>query len=340
MIYFDTTKTGRPGHRSGLMRVSERLRAQLGKAARPVTWSDWQHGAGVQRDDWWLTSELFCEAERPGLADFLREKPCRCAAIFHDAIPLRMPQITWPQSVARHPEYMKRLAAFDHVFAVSATSRDELLGYWRWLGVENPPSVEPLALGADAIGECRVLRPNLTGRHLLMVGILEPRKNQSLLLDACARLWADGLRFELHLVGRINPHFGAAVMAKIDRLSHRHPGLLCYHEAADDKTVAQLYQEARVAAFPTVAEGCGLPLVEALWRGVPCVCSDLPVLRENASAGGCHLVPVNDLDAWTQALRQLFTDDTLHTRLAREAVVRALPTWEQAADHIRNSLGR
>ena len=82
MIYFDTTKTGRPGHRSGLMRVSERLRAQLGKAARPVTWSDWQHGAGVQRDDWWLTSELFCEAERPGLADFLREHLGRWAPAF------------------------------------------------------------------------------------------------------------------------------------------------------------------------------------------------------------------------------------------------------------------
>lgn len=340
MIYFDTTKTGRPGHRSGLMRVSERLRAELGQAARAVTWSEWRLGADAQRGDWWITSELFSEAERPGLAEFLRQKPCRCAAVFHDAIPLRMPQITWPQSVARHPEYMKRLASFDLVFAVSAASRDELLGYWRWLGVENPPPVETLALGADATDDCRTLQPNLTGRHLLTVGILEPRKNQTLLLEACARLWTEGLAFELHLVGRINPHFGPAVARKVDAVSHRFPGCVQYHEAADDTTVARLYREARVAAFPTVAEGCGLPLVEALWRGVPCVCSDLSVLRENACAGGCHLVPVNDLDAWTAALRQLFTDDTLHARLAREAVVRALPTWERAADHIRDCLGR
>ncbi len=74
----------------------------------------------------------------------------RCAAIFYDAIPLKHPHITWPQSVARHPDYLKLLAGFDHVLAISAASRSELVSYWQWLGVNVTPPVTLLALGADA----------------------------------------------------------------------------------------------------------------------------------------------------------------------------------------------
>ena len=338
MIYFDVTKTGRSGPPSGLRRVSQRLRAELGAAAQPVTWAEWRQGAAARPDDWWLTTELFSAAERPGLADFLARKPCRCAAVFHDAIPLRLPQITWPQSVARHPEYLKRLAAFDRVFAVSAASRAELLGYWRWLGVPTPPPVDVLALGADGDGAPRATTPVAGGPRLLTVGILEPRKNQRFLLEVCAALWRAGLAFELHLVGRVNPHFGAPLVQQIKTLRREFAGLV-HHAAADDATVAQLYAGARAAVFPTQAEGCGLPLLEALWRGVPCVCSDLPVLRENADGGGCLPVPLNDAGAWAAALRQLLTDDALHARLGREAVTRELPTWAGSARQLRQALG-
>lgn len=338
MIYFDVTQTGRPGPRSGLRRVSQRLREELGAAVQPRTWAEWRQGAAARPDDWWLTTELFSAAERPGLAAFLAARPCRCAAVFHDAIPLRLPQITWPHSVARHPEYLKRLAAFDRVLAVSAASRAELLGYWRWLGVPTPPPVDVLALGADGVGAPRATCPAAGGPRLLTVGILEPRKNQHFLLEVCAALWRAGLEFELHVVGRVNPHFGAPVVQRLKTLRREFPGLR-YHAAADDATVRQLYAGARAAVFPTLAEGCGLPLLEALWQGVPCVCSDLPVLRENAAAGGCLPVALNDHDAWVAALRQLLTDEALHGRLAREAVARPLPTWAGAARQILQALG-
>ena len=117
MIYFDVTKAGTAGHRSGLMRVSARLADGLGTAATEVRWPAWKRA--VKPDDWFFTGELFSEEERPGFSDFLAARPCRLAAIFHDAIPLKHPHITWPQSVARHPGYMKLLARFDRVWAVS-----------------------------------------------------------------------------------------------------------------------------------------------------------------------------------------------------------------------------
>ena len=331
MLFFDVTKTGRQGHRSGLTRVSERLRSALGAAAQPVSWEEWKR-EGLSKTDWFLTSELFSEQERPGFWDFLRSKPCRLAAVFHDAIPLKHPQITWPQSVARQPEYMKMLASFDLVWAVSQASREELLGFWRWQGIENPPLVEVLALGADFDGSPRVMSvPSVPPEPpaFLCLGILEPRKNQALLLDVCPELWSEGLAFELHFVGRVNPHFGEEIAQRMRRLSRDFPQLH-FHEGADDQTLAALYARSRATLFPTIAEGCGLPLLESLWRGVPCLCSDLPVLMENASGGACLPVPCQDSKAWAEALRSILKNTELWQRLSQEAVTRPLPTWQQA----------
>jgi glycosyltransferase involved in cell wall biosynthesis len=338
MIFFDVTKAGASGHRSGLMRVSGRLADEFGAAATRVKWSEWDRSTGA--DDWFLTSELFSEEERPGVTEFLASRRCRTAAIFHDAIPLKHPQITWPQSVARHPGYMKLLASFDRVWAVSAASRDELIGFWQWQGLGKTPPLDVLALGADFNRSPRAVRTDGTRRAaaLLAVGILEPRKNQALLLDAAEALWREGLVFDLDIVGRVNPHFGRPVLGRIRTLAKRFPGLR-YHAHADDAAVAALYARARASVFPTIAEGCGLPLLESLWQGVPGVCSDLPVLRENADGGGCLSVAPDDRAAWTAALRRVLTDDAEVARLESAAARRKLPTWAEAAGMLRAALG-
>lgn len=337
MILFDTTKTGAARHRSGLTRVSRRLAQELGDAAAPVTWSQWGR-AGA--DDWVLTAELFSEPERPGLTDFLRDRRCRAAAIFHDAIPLKLPRITWPHSVARHPGYMKLLASFDLVWAVSEASRRELEGFWCWQGLGRTPPVEVLPLGADFARTPRAaaVRPPEGRPRLLCLGILEPRKNQLFLLDVCERLWREGLDFELHLAGRANPHFGAPVVARLKALRRASGARVCWHEAPDDAALARLFATARATVFPTLAEGCGLPLLESLWMGTPCVCSDLPVLRENADGGGCVSVPVNDTGAWAAALRRMVTDEAGVAALFGEVAGRSLPTWADTAATIRARL--
>lgn len=337
MIWFDTTKTGADGHRSGLMRVSGRLRAELGAAARPVAGQEWEREASA--DDWFLTTELFSEIERPGFTAMVRRRRCRFAAVFHDAIPLKFPQITWPRSVERHPGYMTLLREFDHVWAVSAASRDELLGFWRWQGEGPTPPVDVLPLGADADGRTRVTAETkpVWPPRLLCLGIIEPRKNQEFLLNVCADLWEEGLSFGLDVVGRINPHFGRGTGARLRRMEQEFFGLR-FHEAADDATVDRLLGAATAAAFPTRAEGCGLPLLESLWRGVPVLASDLPPLRENAAGGGCRLVTPGDEPAWLRAIHDLVTSDSLRTELARAACSRPLPTWSGAAEILRRAL--
>jgi glycosyltransferase involved in cell wall biosynthesis len=339
MIYFDVTKSASAGHRSGLTRVSARLRDELGPAVQPVVWPDWNRA--VAKDDWFLTGELFSESERPGFWGFLKNPPCRLAAVFHDAIPLKLPHVTWPQSVERHPEYLKMLAGFDRVFAVSEASRRDLVEFWRWQGVEPRAKVETILLGADFDGAPRA--PSISNFRseisnlLVCVGIIEPRKNQAFLLEMGAELWGEGLEFELHFVGRVNPHFGRPIVEKIKSLRRNFPGLH-FHEAADDRTLAALYGKARASVFPTLAEGCGLPLLESLWRGVPCVCSDLPVLRENADAGGCLAVAPGDMAAWKSALRAVLVDTAVVQELQAAAATRTLPRWADTAAALRAAL--
>jgi len=349
MIYYDTTKMGAAKHRSGLMRLSSRIREELGSVVMEVAWDGRRRGfvMGPKRErvpfaaaDWLLTVEQFSEAERTGFREFVAQPPCRLAAMFHDAIPVRWPHISWPQSVQRHPEYMKLLAGFERTWAISEATRRDFTEFWRWQGVTPRSRPAVIELGADFDGGHRVLRDPVFPRErpvVLCVGIVEPRKNQGFLLDVAGALWRDGLDFELHVVGRVNPHHGKPTAARMETLQRREERFR-FHAQAGDRELGRLYARARAVVFPTIAEGCGLPLLEALWRGVPCVCSDLPVLREIADAGGCLMAKVNDAGDWAARLRKVLTDQEECRRLQREAMARPLPRWSQTAKTLMDGL--
>lgn len=351
MIYYDTTNAARSGHFSGLQRVSARIRAELGAHVgegvtdvvwRSGNWSAARGGGAVSpgTGDWLLSPEVFGESEREGFGAWLGTRVCRTAAVYYDAIPLKFPAITWPKSVARHPGYLKQLARFDRVLAISQASCDELTGYWEWARIASDAKVTVIPLGADASGTARVSTagPLPATPALLMVGIVEPRKNQSLMLDVCEQLWNSGLEFDLHIVGRVNPQFGAPIVGRIKALAARHRGLK-FHGPVDDSEVQPLHAASRAAVFPSLAEGNGLPVLEALWRGIPCVCSRIASLEENASGGGCVLVSPGHVPAWGDSLREILTDDALVGTLRAAAVSRKLPTWSESAKAVIGALG-
>jgi len=112
----------------------------------------------------------------------------------------------------------------------------------------------------------------------LAVGTLEPRKNHSYLLDAFDRLWESGSKVRLCLVG----NGGWKCEELINRIS-KHPrtgkSLFWFKKLGDDG-LEYAYRHADALVMSSHAEGFGLPIVEALQRGLPVMASDIPVFRE------------------------------------------------------------
>jgi glycosyltransferase involved in cell wall biosynthesis len=170
-----------------------------------------------------------------------------------------------------------------------------------------------------------------------MVGIIEPRKNQTTVLDAAERLWNEGIEFSLTFVGRVNPFFGKPIAGRMRSLSRAGCSLVHLSKASDSEVI-ELLAGARFTLLPSLAEGCGLPVLESLWAGVPVICSGIPPLRESCAAGGCLIAPVGDNTAVEQTMRSLLSDDAEITRMANEAATRSLPTWRDTATAILQQL--
>ena len=161
------------------------------------------------------------------------------------------------------------------------------------------------------------------GPYLLAVGALEPRKAPVLLADAFARAREQGLDAELVFAGE------GRLAARLER-----PGVQVLGQVSDDELDA-LYRGALALVAPSLLEGYGLPLREALARGVPAVVSDLPSFGAELSPAVLR-VPPGDRDALAAALLAIGRDRQLRDRLAAAAAgtVDGL-TWEAAARRTR-----
>lgn len=166
----------------------------------------------------------------------------------------------------------------DALVSVSAAARDEAcaelnLDPARFTVVHHGAGRLPdtPAAGLDAIRE----RFGLQGRRVVLcVGAIRPHKNQGLLVEAVPRLPDD---VTLVLAG--HPELGSDSLPERARALGVSERVLTTGYLADDELEA-LWRLADCFAFPTRAEGFGLPLLEAMQRGVPVACSDIPVLRE------------------------------------------------------------
>jgi len=172
---------------------------------------------------------------------------------------------------------------------------------------------------------------------VLSVGGIEPRKGSDTLVRALAVLARTGPRPVLAVVGghSFQDHrpYREAVLAELPDLGlELGVDVVPVGTVADDDMPAW-YAAADVLAFPSVKEGFGLAVLEAMSVGVPVVTSDLPVFREYLVDGrDALLVPVGDVDGLVGALRSALFDDGMRRRLvgAASAVTRRF-TWRASA---------
>jgi glycosyltransferase involved in cell wall biosynthesis len=201
-----------------------------------------------------------------------------------------------------------------------------------WLGVKNPPPVRAIQLGLDPPAAAPVGEKSPAGAPpvVLCVGSIEGRKNHLALLEACEARWAAGDRFSLRLIGLTQPQTGAAALARLRALQASGRPLR-YDGPVGDDELARAYAGCAFTIYPSIIEGFGLPVIESVAQGKPCICSARGALGESAAGGGCVALERVDAASLAAAIARLLREPTELAALAATARARRLRSWADCA---------
>jgi len=285
------------------------------------------------RGAWVVVPELMRPEEMRDLTAACRRHRLNLAVIFHDAIAVTHPELVSESIRRNHTSYMRHLCRADLVLAVSRQSADDLRTFARSRRISLPP-VTVCANGASFPGE-RIPAdpPPPPPFRVICVGTIDPRKNHRTLIAALDHIHHHHPSLELQVTLIGNAYAGADdLVREVREACHRLPGLN-WTRGVEDRELITAYQNAHFTVFPSLVEGFGLPVLESLWHGRPCICAETGATAESAAGGGCLTIDVTNPEALADAIVRLIRDETLRRRLTNEAKSRVLRTWrEQAID--------
>lgn len=256
----------------------------------------------------------------------------------HDLSFVRVPEAASPKLKAYLDVVVPRsIQRADCVLADSQATKDDLVELYRTV----PEKIIVLLSGVDArfrpvsddaLRQVREKYGLGDARYVLSVGTVQPRKNYVRLIQSVSRLRRQG--YDLHLViagGRgwlEDPIYAAINSEKMQDYVH----LVGFAEESD---LPALYTAAECFAFPSLYEGFGLPILEAMGCGTPVVTSNISSLPEVAGDAALIVDPYN-VDHLTDALRQLVDNTALRQSLIVKGRQRARTfTWEKSAQQLR-----
>jgi glycosyltransferase involved in cell wall biosynthesis len=243
----------------------------------------------------------------------------RVSVTVHDTVPWTHPETLTPRGVRWHRAMIARAAARAAGLVVPTRAVAEDLR--RWVPVSVPVRVAGHGVAQGLTRESA--GPHMPEPYVLAVGTLEPRKGIDVLVEAMR-----GLDVPLVLAGQ--PGWGGLdpVALAGDDVEVRMLGRV------PDPELAAVLRGAAVLAVPSLAEGFGLPVLEAMAAGVPVVHSDAPALVEVAGGAG-RCVPRGNATALTAALREVLSSPGRGARLADAGRRRAAEfSWHRAAEAV------
>lgn len=172
------------------------------------------------------------------------------------------------------------------------------------------------------------VRYRLPDRFFLYVGTIEPRKNLTLLLDSYRNLINRGATFSLVIAGKKGWMY-ESFFRKLSDLDLEDKVVLPGFVPDDD--LPTLYSAALGFLFPSLYEGFGFPVLEAMACGTPVICSNTSSLPEVAGDAAL-LLPPEDVQAWVEAIERVSRDDLLRADLSRRGQLQASRfRWENTA---------
>ena len=285
-----------------------------------------------------IITETIDEKNAIKIRPYLKDKNITISAIFYDAIPVLLPQYCSKEVAENHINYMKGLSECDIVVPIAENNKNDLLEFWMKNSVNKTKVISNLLPGElQGLDRKTIInQPDDNKLRMLVVSTLEPRKNHKRLLNACMMLEQNHpeLDWELTLVG--NRYAGndeiPNFVESLCKQNHR----IKWLGVVDDQTLFKLYNNCTFTIYPSIIEGFGMPIMESLWNGKACICSNEGVMSELAKEGGCYTVDVSNEEEIYKALYTIATDTTLRERLEFEAISRHIATWEDYTVNLLN----
>jgi alpha-1,3-rhamnosyl/mannosyltransferase len=257
-------------------------------------------------------------------------------ATLMDAIPFSHPE--WTNGSFRSLKnalWRQAIGWADRVITISEYSKSELV---KWAGVD-PEKIDVISLGVDqrwfsevTAELCARVRQThrLPNTFFISVGTLQPRKNVLSTIQAHRALSpSERKQYPLVIVGRAGWKC-EEVIALIEQDSRS--GMVRWLPKVTDEDLFVIVKLSQGLVFPSLAEGFGLPVLEAFAAQVPVITSNTTSLPEVAGDSALCVPPL-DVEAIAEALRQLIDDTALRQTLKQKGLNRALQfSWNTCAD--------
>jgi glycosyltransferase involved in cell wall biosynthesis len=275
-------------------------------------------------------AELFHATEH--LLPYLRHTPA--VLTVHDLIYERFPdyhkRLNHTFLHAAMPLFCKRATA---IIAISSATRGDLVSYYG-IDVSKIAVIPEAAAAHFCPQEPRQVaavrrRYNLPERYLLTVGTIEPRKNLASLVDACGPLFAEALVDGLVIVGSKGWLY-EGFFAHLEHSPWRNRIILPGFVADED--LPSMYAGAAVTVQPSLYEGFGLPVLEAMACGSPVCASGVSSLPE-VGGQAAHYFDPQSTDEIYASLRQVLGDQEMREAMRQQGLAQsALFSWQHTAE--------
>ncbi|MHB8370740.1 MAG: glycosyltransferase [Leptospirales bacterium] len=225
---------------------------------------------------------------------YCRSRGAQLHAIVYDLLPIRLPECFSASHADNFRLWLEAtLANVDQVLCDSRSTAEDLVLF---LNDSTTRRTVPLKIGCFRLGADLLHVPEIQTIEkrippdvaqffveggepvFLMVGTIEPRKNHAFGLEVFEKLWREGIRSRLCVVGRI----GWKTRDLVTKMrSHEESGrLFLFLEGPSDFVLDYCYIKSSALIMASLGEGFGLPVVEAARRGLPLVVNDIPIFRE------------------------------------------------------------
>jgi glycosyltransferase involved in cell wall biosynthesis len=245
----------------------------------------------------------------------------------HDLTYKRFPELLQKETLENLEREMAReVALADAVICVSESTRRDLLEFYP----VDPSRAIAIHSGLAPAPEGEPVE-NLPPRYILFVSTIEPRKDLGTLISAYERLH--------------DPEVSLVVVGKIGwksesiRTRLRGRGIL-HLDYLKPSQLATVYERAEAFVFPSIYEGFGFPLLEAMRHGIPSIAARSSSLPEIGGDAALYFPP-GDVDALERELRRVLSDAALRAELAARGRVRAAEfRWDVAGEKTLDVLRR